>query len=107
MVMTKEQTDENGLEFLSARIRKGLPAAFRATVPPGYKIGHVLSAAIDLWVDLPEDVRLHLLAPGNKDSFVEAVQGIVDAALQKRTLPGKPRKKRAVAARRNDHTDPK
>jgi len=106
MVMTKDDMCENDLEFLSARIRKGLPAAFRATVPVGYKKGHVLAAAIDLWIDLPEDVRLHLLAPGNKDSFVEAVQGIVDAALQKRTLPGKPRKKREAAAGRSGHKDP-
>jgi len=102
--MKQEDFDNLPAENLAGRVPAGLPDRFRATVPDGYKIGHALAAAANLWIDLPEDVRLHLLAPGNKDSFVEAVRGIVDAALQKRTLPGKPRKKREAAGGRSGHT---
>ena len=105
--MEQKTFDNLPAENLAARVPAGLPDRFRKTVPEGYKIGHALAAAANLWIDLPEDVRLHLLAPGNKDSFVAAVQGIVDAALQKRTLPGKPHKKREAVAGRHGHTGPK
>lgn len=74
--------DKNPMETLSGRVPAGIPEAFRATVPPGYKVGHCLAMAAKIWIDLPEETRLQFLTGQIKEPLVDLVQKIVDERIQ-------------------------
>lgn len=74
--------EKNPMETLSGRVPAGLPEAFRATVPPGFKVGHCLAMAARIWIDLPEETRLQFLTGRLQEPLVDLVQKIVDERIQ-------------------------
>lgn len=70
--------EKKPMETLSGRVPAGLPEAFRATVPPGFKVGHCLAMAARIWIDLPEETRLQFLTGLIREPLVDLVQKIVD-----------------------------
>ncbi len=87
---------------LSGQVAEGLPERFKRTVPKGYKIGHCLEAAANVWIDLPEPIRLALLTGQLKHPLVEMIQQIVDDRIAAGEAAG-----RALVARQRRKRGPK
>ena len=66
-----------GEKNLVASIPEGLVDKFWATVPAGYKNKHVLAAAARIWISIPEDDRIAILAEersgGNVKSLINKI----------------------------------
>jgi len=62
-------------ETLSGQVPEGLPEKFKKTVPPGFKIGHCLAAAAELWIDMPNSVRALLLICGRESPMFSGLRG--------------------------------
>jgi len=94
--------EKNKMETLSGRVAEGIPDRFRKTVPHGYKIGHCLGAAAELWIDLPEETRRQILSGQIQGSLVDLVRQIVEERIAAGEAAG-----RALAERLKRKRGPK
>lgn len=76
-------------EYLTARVSEGFTDRFRASIPKGFAFGHALEKALELWMSLPEDYRLQILAGRVGSSLIDVVEEVVDRKIQEGIAAGK------------------
>ncbi|MCE5324938.1 MAG: hypothetical protein LLG01_00840 [Planctomycetaceae bacterium] len=80
-------TDKN-FETFSARTRPGTDKLFSGTIPKGHQKGHVVEVMVDLWVNLPERVRLDLITGEQRSDLPSLIRRIVQEELAGEQSPG-------------------
>ena len=109
-VMTRkkvEKKDEPRVKGFGGTMNAVLVDAFTATIPidsvgiPRYKKKQVLARAMQLWIDLPPEIREDLLSkPLRSSALLDLVQKVVDDTIAAGQAAGQEVRKRQKQKRR-------
>jgi hypothetical protein len=76
-------------EYITGRVTKGVGARFRASIPEGFNFGRAMEVALELWISLPESIRLKALIGKIEPSLPDLIGAMIDEKIEEGVRTGK------------------
>jgi len=76
-------------EVMYGRVTQGTTEKFKNAIPRGFRQGDCLTAAIEMWAELPEEVRIEKLIGRLEGTLEERIERVLEEKFAEGVVAGK------------------